>query len=380
MTIENTFNQLSEDDLASYSNLPSLLANGIEFINEHGNDASLVLISNSDQVGDFEMANQLIDDLMDLMETPLPLHVADFQQFNFSVRYIGGRYYYGNEYFYTNITRLTTGNYFYARSGLSFSELTSSAFYSLSGFITSFDLHTKVQDGFCYGRFYLREESNSIYLNRPILQVGKYRGTLPFIIEASGVYFSDVFSQQIKIEESAIQACDSLGSTIWAGNQIQSLEAQTPRNDIVSEIIDYSIDERILSQYTAFLCLEPSRGGEVCYDCLDETELLTSINESLTETDGDSTFIAYPNPFNSQIKIKLKIPDRENKNKIVFTIHNVLGQKIRTFKPENSQNDNNYVFIWNGQNDRGESVSTGHYFFVASSVNKKYIKKLLLVR
>jgi hypothetical protein len=38
------------------------------------------------------------------------------------------------------------------------------------------------------------------------------------------------------------------------------------------------------------------------------------------------------------------------------------------------------VFNWNGKNDRGEAVSTGNYFFVASTTEKKYIKKLLLIR
>jgi len=380
MTIENTFNQLNENDIASYSNLPSLLANGIEFVKDNGNDGSLVLISNSDQVGDFEVANQLIDDLMELMDSPLPIHVSDFQQNYFSSRYIGGRYYRGNEYFYTNITRLTTGNLYRSISGLSFSEVTSSAIHSLSGFISSFDLHTKLGNGFCYGRIYLSDESNSVYLNRPILQIGQFNGSLPFVIEASGVYQSNVFSQELQFIENEQFKSDSLSAIIWAGNHIKSLELESPRNDIVSEIIDYSISKRILSYYTAFLCLEPSRGGQVCYDCMDETELLTSINESFTETDRDSTFIAYPNPFNSQIKINLRIPDIEMKDEISFTIHNILGQVVRTFKPENSQNDNNYVFTWNGQNDRGETVSTGNYFFVASTTNNKYIKKLLLIR
>ncbi len=380
ITIENTFENIGEDAIASYSNLPSLLANGIDFIKSQGNDGSMILISNSDQVGDYQVANQLIEDLMDLMDLPLPIHVADFQQKTFSHHYIGGRSYYGNEYFYTNITRMTTANLYRARSGLSFSELTTSTFHSLSGFISSFDLHTKLQNGFCFGRFNLADESTSIYLNRPLMQVGKYNGTLPFIIEASGVYQTNGFSQQFHIPENEIYNSDSLTKTIWVGNYIKDLENQTSTNDIVSEIIDYSIDERVLSLYTAFLCLEPDRGGEVCYDCLDETELLTIFNETSVESEIDSTIWAYPNPFNSQIKIKLRIPAHVKKDNISFKIHNVLGQVVRTFQFDVNQNGTTYIFEWDGKNDVGSPVSTGSYFFVASMAETKYIKKLLFLK
>jgi len=97
--------------------------------------SAILLISNSDQVGDYQVANQLIEDLLELIDSPLPIHVVDFQNLNYSYHWIGGRAYYGNEYFYTNITRLTTTNYYNMRSGYNFSDLLASAFQSLSGFI-----------------------------------------------------------------------------------------------------------------------------------------------------------------------------------------------------------------------------------------------------
>jgi hypothetical protein len=65
-----------------------------------------------------------------------------------------------------------------------------------------------------------------------------------------------------------------LAQEAWAGNTIQSLESQAQTNDVINEIVFYSLDERVLSIYSAFLCLEPSRGGEVCYNCMDESELV----------------------------------------------------------------------------------------------------------
>lgn len=377
--IENTFSNLGENPISSYSNLPSLLANGIDFIKKNGNDGSILLISNSDQVGDYQVANQLIEDLLELMDPPIPIHVADFQNQNYSYHWIGGRTYYGNEYFYTNITRLTTANYYNIRSGYNFSDLLTSAFQSLGGFISSFDLHTKLQSGFCYGRFNLNPDNQSTYINRPIRQIGKYSGNFPFIVEASGVYKSEVFSESAEILESDIIETDSLTEEIWVGNYIHFLESQTQTNDVVSEIIDYSINERVLSIYSAFICLEPQRGGEVCYDCLDETNLV-NLNETIQVSAADSVFQVYPNPFNSQTKINIKLSKLSHYNKSSFKIYNSLGQLVRTFEPKLSQDQKNLQFIWDSTNNNGEVVASGNYFFIVSTPEKCYSLKLTLLK
>jgi len=380
-TIENIFQNLDIDQIANYSNLPTLLGNGIDFVKNNGNDGSLLLISNSDQMGDYTVANDLIDDLLDLMSPTLPIYVVDYQNQNYNYYWFGGRSYIGNEYFYSNITRLTTANYFrllYTEGTLS--GIMSSAFQSLSGFISSFDLHTKLQDGFCYGRYSLDLNINSVYLNKPILQVGKFIGNLPFIIEASGVYNSTPFSQTFTFSEGEVFASDSLNEEAWTGNYIKYLENQTQTNDVVDEIVNFSISERVLSIYSAFLCLEPGRGGEVCYDCYDESDLPNDINDSL-ETDTDSLLLsAYPNPFNSQISLNVKLPGSFNPENLTFRIYDILGQLIKTFDPDLTSGQKEYRFIWNGKNDDEYSIASGIYFFIVTTPEKNYSVKLLLMK
>lgn len=378
--IEDTFAALGSNPMSDYSNLPSLLANGIDFIKNNGNDGSLLLISASDQVGDYQVANQLIDDLLGLMDPVLPIHVADFLNRNYTSYWIGGRYYYGNEYFYTNIARLTTANYHHIRSGYSISELVASAFEALSGFISSFDLYTRLQNGFCYGRFNLNSNAQSIYLDRPILQIGKYTGTFPFIIEASGVYKSNVFSQQFEVQESDVAATDSLAEEIWVGNYIRSLASQQQTNDVINEILDRSIDERVLSVYSAFICLEPEQGGDIYYNCPDESRLISALDELEQATDDDSLFQAYPNPFNTQTTIKINLLKSLDPQNISFKIYNVLGQIVRTYQPEVTADRKHYEFIWDGTNNNGIAVTSGNYFFIVSTPEKRYSLKLLLLK
>lgn len=379
VTIEQTFSNLGDDPISSYSNLPSLLANGIDFVNENDNNGSIVLISSSDQVGDYKVANQLIDDLFALMDPEIPIHVADFQDRNYTYYLIGGRYYYGNEYFYMNISRLTSANYFNIRSEYTFPELIATTLSSLSGFISSFDLHTRLETGYCYSRFNLSSQKYSVYLDRPILQIGKYQGSFPFVIEASGVYESEVFSQKFVIDDQNINQTDSLSEEAWTGNYIQYLESQQQTNDVVNEIVDYSINERVLSIYSAFLCLEPARGGEICYDCMDESELV-GIEELFNTTNNDTLFRAYPNPFNNQVKIDVSLPEAVTSGDVSFKIYNILGQVVRTFEVNRNVEGNNYHFIWNGKNDTGSYVSSGTYFFVVNTGEKRYSLKLLFMK
>lgn len=381
ITIVNTFQNLGEDPMADYSNLPSLLANGIDFIKTHGNDGSILLISSADQMGDYQVANQLIDDILALMDPILPIHVADFQNQNLSHHWIAGRTYYGNQYFYTNITRLTTSSYYHLfHTNFSFSEILASTFQSFSGFISSFDLHTKLQNGFCYGRFNMNASESSIYLNRPILQVGKYNGSFPFLIDASGVYKSEVFAQQINIQENEIAPADTLSEEIWVGNFIKALESETQTNDIVNEIIDFSINERVLSVYSAFICLEPERGGEVCYDCLDESQLV-GIEELEENSEADSLLLqAYPNPFNAQTTIKFNLKESLAPQQLNFAIYNILGQQVRNLKPEAPSDGKSYRFSWDGINDNGKTVSSGNYFLVINTPRHRYSLKLLYLK
>ena len=383
-TIENIFNNLDSDLPSDYSNMPPLIADGIDFIRNHGNDGSILLISNSDQVGDYKSANRLINDLLALMEPKLPINVVNYQNKNISYNVFGGRTYLGNEYFYLNITRLTSANYFTINTqGASLEGIISSAVESLNGFIKSFDLHTKLANGFCYARYNLSDNFSSVYLNQPILQVGKYQGEFPFIIEASGVYQSSAFSKTFSLDDSTFILTDSLNRNTWAGNYINYLEEQYPNNDIINEILARSIEERILTVYTAFLCPEPGQEVEICYDCLynnDQGGPVTGVKKDSVQKNDSLSLAAYPNPFNNSTKIIVSLPDKLSGKNITTKIYNILGQEIRSFDASQFGNGGRISLFWDGKNNYGSSVSSGTYLFVLNTGNKVYSTKLLLLK
>jgi len=282
INIESAFHLLN-DQLSSYSNLGALLANGIKYVTEHKNDGKILLISNSSQYSNHLTANKLIDDLMALMNPKIPIHIADYQTLNYWYYSANNVQYYGNGYFYSNLAKLTGGSYQSLLNGKTESDIFNQAFKYLQGPVNSFDLHTKLENGFCYSRYNLNKNSNVVYINEMVLQVGKFKGKMPFEIEFSGEYNNEIFSKNITIAGNNSAENDSVLKKIWAGAFIKEMEKNYSTNDIVNEIIQESMKNRILSIYTSFLCLEDT--SKWCLTCL-PNQFRNEMDGALTGVDN----------------------------------------------------------------------------------------------
>ena len=226
-TINNTFEGLRRP-LSSYSNLPTLISSGIEFIKTNGNKGKIILISNSSDYGSSQIANKLLNDIMALMDPILPFYIADYCSAWNDYYWINERSYYNNEYFFTNLSKFTKGSYEKVLDGKSYTEILDNTIRYLGGSIKSFDLYTKLNNGICYGRYLLGKGTDIVYINNPILQVGKFKGEFPFEINYSGEFNSEIISDEIILDEADMHTSDSLLEAIWAGIYIQHLEQQSP--------------------------------------------------------------------------------------------------------------------------------------------------------
>ena len=84
----------------------------------------------------------------------------------------------------------------------------------------------------------------------------------------------------------------------------------------------------------------------------------------------------YPNPFNPQTVIQYSLPrDCE----VQITIHNILGQKVRTLV--NDYQEAGYHKVeWNSRNERGEEVASGIYFYKIKAGEFTQSKKMLILK
>jgi Ca-activated chloride channel family protein len=320
--IENAFNSLT-NPLSNYSNLPALLGSGIDFIKKNGNNGKIILISNSDNYGDYQVGSRLINDVVALMNPKIQIHISDYQSISFPYYYINNSYYYGNDYLYTNLSRITLGSYHRVRNGLSVPEVIDGSFRYIGGAITSFDLYTRMQSGLCHSRYNITGDDNIAYLNDPIIQVGKFKGTFPFKVEISGEYNNEIFSHEIEITENEAAINDSVSKLIWTGQYIKGLESGLQSNTIINEIIYNSLNERVLSLYTSFLCLEDT--NMICHECQDESRLVDIEDIAISQ---DSILI-YPNPFKEKLTIELICTSPASVDKLA--IYNITGTMIYQF-------------------------------------------------
>ncbi|MEX0747513.1 MAG: FlgD immunoglobulin-like domain containing protein, partial [Rhodothermales bacterium] len=278
------------------------------------------------------------------------------------------------EYFYVNLSRMTSGSFLSIREEGSMNSLLANVFDELSGLMTSFDLHTTLENGFCFGRFTEGLTRGVANVSRPILQVGRYRGSFPFILEASGVLEDDAFSYEVEISESEVHAADSLNETIWVGKYIDHLESESQTNDVVSEIISYSMRQRVLSQYTAFIALEPSDTVSVCLDCEDESALVTTEDE--LPADSTAAIDAFPNPFTDLVTIDVRLPVASAAVKA--EIFDMMGRRLRTFSvPATGKGAR---FTWNGKTDSGQDVSSGVYFVTVAGQGYRLSRRIVRIR
>ena len=355
-TISKVFESL-EDLTNSYTVLPILIAEGMKFTGENG---SLLIISDDYSINSNTEANELIQDLGAYKPWPV-VHVLDLNLYYYGI-WLGDRNYYGNEYFYGLLTRQTNGNYVSLRNGKDINQNLEELVQSAGGFISSFDLYTTLEQGFCFSRYNAGLIGSTAYLNRPILQAGRYNGNFPFKLILSGVYNDQAFSEEITVQSEDIYLSDTVAKQIWSGMYIQSLEQSPASNELIGEIISESLENRILTYYTAFLTLEP---GMVIEDIDEEDQFREGdvpINvEKALPVQEFISLAAFPNPFSKEITFKLEFPADGYDEYASLRIYNASGQLVHIINLRDYPAEEQVTIIWDGKVASGEEIEKGIY-------------------
>ncbi len=384
-TIDSVFNRLSGSDIANY-NLPGLLAEGIKLMKSSENAGRIMLFANSDQEGDIEISNQLLDDLRELMgEQVVPFYITDFQDRNHKQYWANNRRFNGNEYLYTNLSLLTQG----AHESLftccrTLDEITDNLFEEAMARIGTMDLYTTLQNGFCYNRYNLFDSGEFVNLDKPILQIGKYKGDFPFVVEAAGEYNDEVYLDALSVAKSETKLGDINTQIGWTGNYLQQLEKEASPNGffsgsmdnkIVAEVIDRSLSERILSLYTAFIALEPRLGGEPCVTCQDESGVTVNTENKLLDSLLQVEIL--PNPFRERVNINIQFRSAQETADYQFSVFNNVGQEIKRFEIGSTVKSQQLSLEWDGTNFNHADSPAGIYHFVIQSPAGRHTVKLV---
>jgi len=83
----------------------------------------------------------------------------------------------------------------------------------------------------------------------------------------------------------------------------------------------------------------------------------------------------FPNPFNPETTIVFELPRNSFVN---IKIMNILGQTIKTLVNQNLP-AGRYQTVWLAENERGQKVGSGVYFYLMESNNFRDLKKMILI-
>lgn len=360
--IDSVFTAFDQFDEIGFSNLDNLFTDAFDFSEDHLDQVSIVLIASTQNLSNINTANTLLDALDNYSGGNFPKTIiSDIQTSNFNYEWVNGRYYRGNEYLYLNLSRDTEGEFFNYDVSRDEHFLITSGFEVAKGRITDLEVYPLINDGFSYSRFSSSDE-NSTLRSSSFYQIGKYTGTAPFSLQISGFFQNEVFNKQITVNEEDLVTSDSTLAKIWVGQKIKQLEQSFPSNEQIQDIIDLSLEHRVLSKYTSFLALEPSDTVFACATCIDESALVPIEEEEVPSSFEVDSLSAYPNPFNPSVNINIQLSEVWDASNSSIEIYSIIGQKVASLSTQNFNGLKNFQVIWNVGSSSG--LATGVYLVV----------------
>jgi hypothetical protein len=100
-------------------------------------------------------------------------------------------------------------------------------------------------------------------------------------------------------------------------------------------------------------------------------------DEAAATTPSETTLgSGYPNPFNSQSTIPLKLAQSGD---VRLDVYNISGQRVRRLNSGHRE-AGSYLFAWDGRSELGREVATGVYLYRLTTPTTTQTRRILLLR
>ena len=136
--------------------------------------------------------------------------------------------------------------------------------------------------------------------------------------------------------------------------------------------LDFELDKRYTYWVTAIFDVAESFPSNII-------EVLTGDVSEYTNPDISSlTRLGnnFPNPFNPSTTIEFNLPKNSN---VTLEIFNIRGQLIQVLVNQN-MNEGLHTVEWDGKNTKGQSVSSGTYFYRLNTEDYTETKRMMLLK
>lgn len=299
--LEKLDSLMSGIELGNTSLIGALLYEAYTHVKDEKSGVLFVLSSDANVASPSE-AQLLIEELTAQVGVLRQTFIVDFATFDVdtpSTSY-NGKIYYGNEYLYKILCSNTRGKnatmIFDDKKDKIYDhmeELGNSLFDSRFDYI---DFSIKPASGITYDVY-------PIKLGNRFLHVGRYIGELPFTLEVQAIYNDSIIFNTYLVSDDGLSKDVSIYRQCQALGEIIDLESiLSSGDDHIISIVKASLENRVLSKYTAFLALEPGL-QEPCLNCEDESNSTVGIEQTKLDP---FLLTASPNPFENGVIITIK--------------------------------------------------------------------------
>ncbi len=168
---------------------------------------------------------------------------------------------------------------------------------------------------------------------------------------------------------------DEIPEFPYVGTEIDYIGEDGNGNHIGRVHIMYLDDDTYGSSVQA---IGQATGGSMKYMAIDVT-----FTDAVTDNENNEAAPSiamlnqnYPNPFNPTTKINYNVAKTGN---VKLNVYNVKGQLVKTLVNSN-QNVGMHNVVWNGNDNAGNKVSSGVYFYKMENAGRSEMKKMVLMK
>lgn len=353
---------------------PDLLKTAINFCaTKPGADAQVVILSNNlDYTGNQSavdaMYNQLKNDVGGKFYNKI--HVVNYSTYRTSM---SGTLHNANDIWYNKLTlnsggtlhKFTNGQYTYINGkqkyvyNLNMSAALEMVADNAGTTTSSYAITLGVNNGFAFSTYNL-QPVDRLNMARHHVETGRYTGDMPVgttvelqaLVTGQFMYMKDTINTIYTGNENYPSA--------WSYHFINALVGQNSPA-YAQEIIDSSIRNRVLCEYTAFLALET---GDTIGTNSNSNPNWVNI-EKIKQ--ADRSLNLFPNPFNNKLTINLPAGTE------LVEVFDITGRKVYSRVINRSET----TLVWNGADNTGNQLPPGVYMITANTGTELYSAKVI---
>lgn len=360
--IDAALNGLSFSSNFQETKFVQMLKDGCAFSKTRdARNSYVVLVSDNVNYWDTTKANLLVADLK--MSGSLSNRVYALNNSNVKGNWLLA--YYGSENFlnaicqvsggvcYSTITDAATGVTSFDMSG-AFADISQKCVYNTKSFSVNLPF-----SGFTYSRYDIKGDGK-FSPEKPYFETGRYYGNLGVGSTLSVEYLISAGKKTIQQNINAIGFGGEDYKLTWTNKYLIDLIG-LQNNFYKQEILDSSINNRVLCDYTAFIALD---NGDTIVFNEENNGNPTTIGE---QDKGSSLLKVYPNPFTESLTIEL-VPGAEE-----VIIYDMMGRVV--FRKEVVKSDKHIA--WNGKDVNGNVQPAGLYIITIKTANGREMIKVM---